>query len=483
MKEQPLRRWLDTLWDWLGGVSVQIKIFGIAFGSTLLLSAVILWQVRSALQVTLAEDLRLRSISLARDLAARATDLVLINDLYGLYRLLQETQANNPDVQYLFIVDPDGQVLAHTFEGGFPLPLLSLNQASPEEYAHWVVLETNEGPVIDVAVPIFEGLAGTARVGVSTAGVTATVNQLSLQLVLTVIVVFLISLGWSTLLTWVLTRPIQDLVLATERIGKGDFSIRLRRWANDEFGDLAEAFNRMAADLAHLDALRRERDQLRQRLLERVLAAQEEERKRIARELHDSTSQSLTSLIVRLRDLADQASDERTRTAAQDLAALARKTLDDVHQLATQLRPAVLDDLGLQAALEHMVEEWQKTYHIPVDLFIYCPQGRLSSAHETALYRIIQEALTNIARHAQASRASVLVQQRDDQIIAIIEDDGRGFSPEKVSHRRLGLAGMQERAELLGGQLTVESAPGQGTTIFVRLPLEAAPPTSPEEEG
>ncbi len=464
--------WLQRFWEWAGSVSVRTKIFGIVLGTSLLLSVGFIYQVRLALYHFLETEARERGVSIARDVAARSTDLILINDLYALYQLLENTQANFRDVRYLFVVNSQGEVLAHTFENGFPLDLLSVNHVTSGEFEHTVVLQTNEGLVWDVAVPIFEGRAGTVRVGISDHSVRATLLSLLSQMALTLVLVLVASLLAATFLTWVLTRPILELVAAAQAIGRGDFSIRLRRWANDELGDLADAFNHMAADLGRLDELRQEREALRRQLLEGVIHAQEEERRAIARELHDSTSQSLSSLMMGLKALAESCHEPHVREQAAELRQVAAQTLEEVHDLAVRLRPAILDDLGLEAALEHLCREWQTRSGVLVDLLVHLRDRRLPETVETALFRIVQEAMTNVARHAQARQVSVLIERRNADVVAVIEDDGRGFDPRQVDTRQhLGVLGMRERAALLGGQVEIESAPGRGTSIFVRIPL------------
>lgn len=155
-----------------------------------------------------------------------------------------------------------------------------------------------------------------------------------------------------------------------------------------------------------------------------------------------------------------------------EIRGLVAHTLDEVHNLSVELRPSVLDDLGLEAALSRYVQDYQTRYPIEVDLVVVGLEERLPPAVETAVYRIIQESLTNIAHHAQAQTVSVLVECSHDRIRAIIEDDGIGFDEQMAARNgRLGLYGMRERAELLNGALTIESTPGQGTSIFVEVPL------------
>jgi len=474
-----LQTFLQRFWAIAGAVSIRTKILGIVLGFILLLGAGVTLQARYALTATMTAQLEEQSVSVSRDLAARAADPILLNDLLSLHDLLDETLANNPNVRYAFLMDENGQVIAHTFGGGFPLDLLPLNAAAPDEHHHTALIQTDEGLVWDTAVPILDGKIGTARIGLSDASMQMALSTLTAQLLLTIVFVSATGVLVAVFLTWILTRPILALVNATQAVAKGDFTRRVPRWADDEIGDLADAFNAMTAELAHTEELRRERESLRRQLMEKVIATQEDERRRIARELHDSTSQNLTSLIVGLRMMEAQCAHCPSPTKAADLRQVASHTLEEVHDLSMRLRPRVLDDLGLAAALERLAHEWQSRYKIPVDVVIQLDE-RLPGEIETALYRIVQEALTNIARHAQAKSASLLIEKRGGSVRAIVEDDGVGFDPSaQRGERHLGLLGMRERAELLGGALTIESSPNRGTSIFIEIPLLPQPSNLP----
>lgn len=239
-------------------------------------------------------------------------------------------------------------------------------------------------------------------------------------------------------------------------------------------------------------------EQARADLLRRIVSAQEDERRRIARELHDGTGQHLTALSLGLKSL-EAASWGRAETLAliQHLRGIADQLGRDTHHLARDLRPTALDDLGLGTALASHAEEWSRRYAIEVD-FHTCglDDERLPAPLETALYRAVQEALTNVARHAHgARRVSVILERRDACVRAIVEDDGAGFrargsggngggvpageggnsgtSDKGAARPRLGLLGMKERMALVGGTLAIESSPGHGTTVFMRVPLSA----------
>jgi signal transduction histidine kinase len=228
---------------------------------------------------------------------------------------------------------------------------------------------------------------------------------------------------------------------------------------------LAETFADRAAIAVDLSE-RVGRDALR-----RVVEAQELERQRLARELHDETGQALTSILLGLKPLERSASSDEDRAAVASLRELVVSTLQDVRRLAVELRPSALDDFGLGTAVERLAETFRAQTGMRVDLETQLGDGRLPSEVETALYRIVQEALANVVKHAGAARVSILLTRRDTSVAAVIEDDGAGFDPATVGKDVLGLVGMRERVGLVGGDLRIESSEGAGTTIVAEVPL------------
>lgn len=224
---------------------------------------------------------------------------------------------------------------------------------------------------------------------------------------------------------------------------------------------------------------RRNAEETIRALLNDVITAQEEERRRIARELHDETAQTLTSLLVGLAALAESQELSQARDAAGALRASVAVALDGVKRMARGLRPSILDDLGLEEALERLAAEVSRTVPFGVDLHFTGPRTpRLADAIEIALYRITQEALTNVGKHAAPRAVSILLHRSPNEVRLVVEDDGGGFDVEGVrSGTQLGLIGMRERAHLIGGSMTVESSP-RGTTVCVSVPIHppAAPP-------
>ena len=235
------------------------------------------------------------------------------------------------------------------------------------------------------------------------------------------------------------------------------------------FGDqdlrVAEQFAARAAIAVDLSR-RVARDALR-----RVVSGQELERQRLARELHDETGQALTSILLGLKSVDEAGSPEALRSAVAELRELVVATLQDVRRLAVDLRPKALDDFGLVAALERLVQTLSEATGIDVQLETSLGSERLPAELETTLYRIVQEALTNVVKHARARKVSVLLVQRAGTVKVVVEDDGEGFDAQDVRGDGLGLLGMRERVELLDGRLVVESSSDSGTTLVVEVPL------------
>jgi len=304
------------------------------------------------------------------------------------------------------------------------------------------------------------------------------------------------------------TKPIAVLTSSAERIAAGAMDEPIPELARDELGRLGESIERMRSslrdmiayvaranealekrveertrELASANEQLRDRDAQRQRLLRMVITAQEDERKRIARELHDETTQSLAVLTMGIETAATAIRTGGPMPRLDEVKALAVRTLEEVHRLILDLRPAVLDDLGLFSALRWYAERFLASRGIAVRCEIAELDRRLPPEVEIALFRIGQEAMNNIVRHAKAE--SVLIQLGSDgrELRIEIEDDGQGFTPGITPSDRphYGIMGIQERAELLGGVAVIDSAPGRGTRIEVRVPLPADVPAAGAE--
>jgi two-component system sensor histidine kinase UhpB len=268
-------------------------------------------------------------------------------------------------------------------------------------------------------------------------------------------------------------HPLHELREAVDRVqaGQANSQVPLASASDPDLCQLAAAINSM------LDRLGERTVQLRA-LSERALNAQEEERKRIARGLHDGVGQDLSMLIINLERMegaapADTPDLKRRRAAARQSAT---RILEELRQVVYGLRPTMLDDLGLGSAIRWYARTSLEGAGIRVEFADFDETMRLASELETTLFRIAQEAINNIVHHAGATSVVIRLGRENDHLGLHVKDDGRGFDVEKikgqaVTRRRFGLLGIQERAELVGGEVTLDSAPGQGTTLHVRVPL------------
>ncbi len=288
-----------------------------------------------------------------------------------------------------------------------------------------------------------------------------------MSLMIFIAIGWLVSVALNFIVLQIAFRPLTELGKVMKRVRAGERSLRAPLTGVDSQADqLAEAFNMVLEALDEASRLR----------ASQIIQAQEQERQRIARELHDETSQVLTSLLISLTLLEKSVETREARERIADTRALAHSTLRAIRNLSIDLRPSALDDLGLLPALRWYVKEYQKKCSIDVEFHAIGFKERLPAEMETALYRIVQECLTNTAKHANANRVTITLHEEAERVYARITDDGAGFDYEALlktpgQERGLGLAGMNERAVLLNGTLNIHSAPERGTIIEVSIPL------------
>jgi len=302
-------------------------------------------------------------------------------------------------------------------------------------------------------------------------------NQLQAELKENVLLLFF-AIGISTLvigiaLNQLVIKKLQQFVEAASLFGRGDFKKTISFKSDDEIKRLADSFNSMAKTLA-------EKMKLERNYLSQIIEAQEMERRRISRELHDEIGQALYAIKFNLemidKDLPRMPSDIQARLG--EAKTLSSQTLNAMRQLSQDLRPTMLDDLGLIPTLRWYIQNFSNRLNIHSNFEAVGFEEKLSPQIETAFYRIVQEALNNIAKHAQADRVEVTLVKRDSRIDASIHDNGKGFDPEKVLHsgspeRGFGIVGIQERVSLLGGQMDIQSRPGFGTLLHIEIPYES----------
>jgi signal transduction histidine kinase len=451
---------------------------------------------------------------------------------------------NNPNIRafshpiglgqtgYMDLVAQDGKILASTRPGrvggesdhGFSLMGMIRDHRQSVSACHDChTTPASAGPLTEVLA--FAPL-DKAQWGITVRQSEAEVFGLTRSLQDRIFGLMLLTLAGALVLVYFTTRsvivPVQALTEATRRIAEGDLDSPIKTRGQDEVGVLAHSFDEMRVRLKQsaeeiqawnreLDARVQERtaayeaaarenarlyaelsrkEQSRGELLRRVISAQEDERKRIARELHDETSQGLTALMIGF-DTVQMASAQDVQKAnghLRNCKAIASNLLTNIHRLIADLRPSLLDDLGLVPAIAWYGEQRLKPLGIDFHMSEHGFKTRLPPSIETALFRIVQEAMTNVVRHSHATSVNVQFTRQDGHVILQVSDDGRGFDPQALlpsEGQGLGLRGMQERASILGGEFQMQTTPGKGTVITVRVPVpeEASHVENPRAYG
>jgi two-component system sensor histidine kinase UhpB len=285
---------------------------------------------------------------------------------------------------------------------------------------------------------------------------------------------FIISFVMNNQILKMALQPLDCLQAAVNAIRRGQMGVQIRCGGptDERFDRLVETFNLMVTQQA-ADAHRL------QTLSHRILQAQEEERQRVARELHDEAAQALTSLLVHLRLLERAYTPEQAQQRVHELRELTASALEEVRRVALDLRPKILDDLGLVAALAWRVDEFNAAEGATASLHVEGLYERLPRMVELVFYRVAQEALNNAARHAEATLVSLSLRRNNETLHLSIVDDGKGFDVahklDSQTHDGLGLLGIRERMSMIGGGVEIDAAPGRGTRIEVHAPIAIAP--------
>lgn len=284
-----------------------------------------------------------------------------------------------------------------------------------------------------------------------------------------------------------IVRPLLNLSKATANIASGKLDEPFVAARSDEIGRLSRSFDIMRVQLKaatdarlwwehKLEQRVRERTEEVQNLVKRVITAQEEERRRLAQELHDDTAQALAAMLMGIEALRDSLppDQERLQQHMDRTIAQGRRALEDLRRVILGLRPAAVEDLGAVVALRSYAMARLGPAGIRLDFVVHGKEQRLAPAVEAALFRILQEAVNNAAKHARAKTASIRFDFQDSRLVANVEDNGQGFDPLQINTtgRGMGLEGMRERAAIIGAKLDIISEPGHGAMVRVELPLK-----------
>lgn len=426
----------------------------------------------NSLNEILVRDLVRKGNDLAANLAELSQERIQTGNLYALYELIYLAKNNHQEVRYALIMDAHGKVMVHTFQGGIPSHLLEAHPipAQAPDRSLNIMLETSEGKMHDILYPIGEGELGYIRIGLHERSIRETLFSNLSKAAWIVLALGLFTLGIAVLLTDHFTRHLLGLTRISEAISKGQIPDKMPVTSSDEIGKLSHAINTMVQNLkAH--------EEEEQYLRHRLINSQEDERKRISRELHDETGQALTALILSMRAMANQVDDPDYKQQLLTIRNQTADVLERLRHLAVELRPPILEDMGLLAAMQKYIDDYRTRHSIAIE-FAHSQETKTGSRNmemELALYRILQECLTNIVKHSRATSVQITFHEAARTTL-LIKDNGIGLPKDMHEKTRsgnhLGLHGIQERVDILHGQLSIFSQPPEWPTVIqITLPV------------
>lgn len=489
-----LRRYLDSL------------RFKITLGAVLLLVPIL--GAYSHLQYwrqydILLENLERATTGMGQVITGSLQHALLTGDSREIQQIVDDVARQNEivnlallDKQGVIRIAPNGHTVGTRLSQQDPTCQVC-HRYSPEQRKGSVVLDQPNGRILRTMTPIENRpecygchdsnarLNGVLLTDLSMANVDQYMaTDLRDSILWSVGTMLLTILAINLLMSRLVVTKLEQFVKTIKRFGPGELSERVSLSGGDEIGELADAFNRMAAGLQAKELENKQlyeelqrKEAWRGQLLEKLNNAQEDERKRIARDLHDQLGQVLSAMTMEMDAAAHALPPDQARLKERlaHATAVATQAVEQTHALILDLRPTVLDDLGLIAALRSYAEQHLGPHSIEVRVAVQGPARRLPPRLEITLFRIVQEAINNIASHAAARRVEVALEFCDGRVQVVVQDDGCGFDTALLAHsvdggRGLGLLGMQERAALAGGCFHVESQLGHGTRVVVTMP-------------
>jgi len=427
-------------------VPILVKMMGIGAIVAACFGVITFVRTRDTLRDNLNASLAGRTISEAESLADYLARPLSVHDIVAVRQILAKTRARHADILYILVRDSDGVILTHTFDGVVPDGLVPQPsyQLFPKD-AFRVVDAKEDGLIYEAFRPVMGGRGGYVQLGWSHRMIAEELASLRNTILASLAICAAIGIGLALILSLAITHPVHRLNEAVQQISQHNLDARATVFSGDEIGDLATAFNEMAETLAQNNKTILEKENARAALVQRIITAQEQERKAISRELHDQIGQSLLALLVDMRTKNDGMSCGAYCTSHKKWI---EGLIEEVRQVSKGMHPSVLDDYGLDLALKAYAKETAARHNVRIDYETNCPDGsqRLPEPVEVALYRIAQEAIANAIRHAQPSHISVILLTDLQQATLLIEDDGVGFrADQSPPGRGLGLLSMSER--------------------------------------
>lgn len=454
--------------------SLRCRLIVSVVAVEIIMLSILVWNNSAIIQATHTDRLRDTAMSMIQQIANTSGNYMVAVDYASLEDYLKDI-INYKELSYIAVLDRDNNVVISLGDFVQPHPVPDYYPAQADDGVFDIArnIEVAGQPMGKILMGFSLSIMRNAINKSRNRGITIAL----IEIILTVLVTVVIGLG--------LTRRLSVLSDAAARVEAGNYEIAVPTEANDEVGKTAAAFNRMVQEVSSRtkqfeeeQARSRELILENRRLIHTSLEIQEEERKHLARELHDELGQCLTAIQADAELIRDVAhNDRRVVTSAVAIMDVSSRVYDVVHSMMHRLRPGILDNLGLVEALKDEIEAWKARNPATLCYFDYPREQQLFDERTSiTLYRIVQECLTNITKHAQASTVSIELLETSENLLLKVIDDGVGFSLDTHSQttgKGLGLTGMRERVNLLEGKLLLDSAPGKGVSIVISVPWHA----------
>lgn len=460
--------------------SLYVKISCITIGSLCVLSGAMVLLMQNTMKEMLSYQIEQRGYETAQLIATLNANDILLSDYYNILVQIKKIKENNENIRYILVCNYKGEIIAHTFMDGIPEGLpISMGKDIQPPYV-LTKFDSDEGMIYEINAPIENGNVGFIRIGICTDMIQLLLQKELRNFFCIIFVIFIVTVFLSILLASIIVKPLHQLTAAVNNLKDYNYAAQMEYRIDDEIGTLARAFNAMARSLAYTQRENNEyivaltkREEDYRNLIHKLFTVQEDERRRLSRELHDGAGQSITSILAYLRVVLLKTKESEQREILQQAREVVVDVQNELRQMAINLRPPILDKFGVTAAIEKHLAQIKEHHSLEVKLM--APETlQLPDTHALALYRCAQESLTNILRHADATAVVVSIERDETFIYMEVSDNGHGFPTSQLEEFRhknhLGIYGMKERVELLGGTFFIDSSQ-RGTSIKINIPL------------
>ena len=457
-------------------MSLKAKILIINIFSIFIITLGIALEIKIVLTQNLEDRLILRTNNIASTLSDSVIEPLLSNNIYLVHQILVQYKENNPEVSYINIIGNQKEVISSTFSNGFPKELYLLQTSDTGNNTK--VFSSEIGKIIDIKYPIADGSFGYIHIGVTEKEVEKRIQEIIETILLFGFFINLLASVLLYKLTNSITNNLKKLTLYAKNIAIGNSVSQPDIKTNDEVKELFTSFRHMLMSLEisskeEIKLITKLKDEETKReLLKKTMETLEKERKRISMEIHDSVMQNLASINIMLKIIQSRL-NQQERSEIENLQKLIEETIEELRNIARNLRPPQLEKLGLKSSLESFFDEIEKRHNLKINFDFTISEEKLDWTWSINIYRIIQEAISNIIKHTSADIAVVLIKELDGKIELEIRDNGEGFNVEGTLNKkitRLGIVDMRERAKTYGGQFTISSTKGGGTVVKISFP-------------